>query len=177
MLDKMPDFTKKFSDVSGDFLSKDQADIKDWLDSQPREIRNFINNILTLDIETKFATKTEIQGIILGQVPKNSIAKDMLVNALIAEIDFKATKDDYNELKTIYKMYKSGTPTDGIYPVVEWKREDGTLYLKSELTGGTAGQWTTRTITFYKSDGITVDGTPTIRTRTYDIDGNLISEV
>lgn len=88
-------------------------------------------------------------------------------------------KDMADELETktaSYSKVKSGTPVDGIYPVVTWKRGDGTTYKTSTLSGGTAPQWTTRTEVIYQDDGIAVDSTKAY-TLSYDVDGNVISEV
>lgn len=76
----------------------------------------------------------------------------------------------------IFNVYKSGKDANGIFTIVEYKRADGTLYAKSELSGGTSPQYTTRTITYYDTDGTTVLRTDTF-TLTYDANGDLISEV
>lgn len=75
-----------------------------------------------------------------------------------------------------YSIYKSGLDVNGIYAVVDHKRADGTLILHSVLSGGTSPQYTTRTETYYKSDGTTVDKT-IIYTITYDANGMVSSEV
>jgi hypothetical protein len=75
-----------------------------------------------------------------------------------------------------FNVYKSGKDSNGIFTVVEYKRANGTLYARSVLSGGTSPQYTTRTITYYATDGTTVLRTDTF-TLTYDTDGDLISEV
>jgi hypothetical protein len=75
-----------------------------------------------------------------------------------------------------FNVYKSGKDSNGIFTTVEYKRPDGTLYARSVLSGGTSPQYTTRTITYYAADGITVIRTDPY-TLTYDADGDLISEV
>lgn len=77
---------------------------------------------------------------------------------------------------TKFSVYKSGKDENGIFTVVEYKRSDGKLYARSELSGGVSPQYTTRTITYYDADGTTVLRTDTY-SLTYDADGELISEV
>jgi len=77
---------------------------------------------------------------------------------------------------TQYSIYKSGLDANGIYTVVDHKRSDGTLILHSVLSGGTSPKYTTRTETYYKSDGATVDKTIAY-TITYDANGMVASEV
>ena len=72
---------------------------------------------------------------------------------------------------------RSSKDTEGIFTTVTYKRKtDGTIFAKSVLSGGTTPRYTTRTLTFYNFDGITVRATK-IFTLSYDADGDLISEV
>lgn len=64
----------------------------------------------------------------------------------------------------------------GIYTVVNYKRGDGTLYMKSTLSGGTTPNYTTDTWRFYDASGATVIKTITW-TLTYDTDGNVVDSV
>lgn len=82
----------------------------------------------------------------------------------------------FSNLPRTVKIEKSNKDSNGIYTQVDYKREDGTLYMRSVLSGGTSPQYTTRTITIYDTDGTTVLETIT-HTLTYDSDGNLISEL
>ncbi|MDO0876766.1 tail fiber protein [Anoxybacillus gonensis] len=75
-----------------------------------------------------------------------------------------------------FSKYKSGKDSNGIYTTVEYKRADGTLFARSVLSGGTSPQYTTRTITYYDTDGTTVIDTVTYNL-IYDTDGNLKDEV
>lgn len=76
----------------------------------------------------------------------------------------------------VFNVYKSGKDNNGIYTIVEYKRTDDTLFARSVLSGGTSPQYTTRTVTYYDTDGTTVLRTDTY-TLTYDTDGDLINEV
>jgi hypothetical protein len=75
-----------------------------------------------------------------------------------------------------YKVYKLNKDAEGIYTTVEYDRQDGTLAIRSVLSGGTTPLYTTRTITYYDTDGTTLLKTTT-RTLSYDADGVLTSEV
>lgn len=75
-----------------------------------------------------------------------------------------------------YRMYKSSKDTNGIFTTVDYKRQDGTLYAKSVLSGGTSPSYTTRTVTYYATNGTTVLRTE-VWTISYDADGDVLSEV
>jgi hypothetical protein len=75
-----------------------------------------------------------------------------------------------------YRVYKTNKDAEGIFTTVEYKRNDGTLAIRSVLSGGTTPRYTTRTITYYAENGTTLQKTTT-RTLTYDSDDVLISEV
>jgi hypothetical protein len=75
-----------------------------------------------------------------------------------------------------YKTYRTNKDAEGIYTTIEHKRQDGTLAIRSVLSGGTTPLYTTRTLTYYDTNGTTVLKTTT-RTLTYDSDGVLASEV
>lgn len=79
-------------------------------------------------------------------------------------------------LNNNFQIYKRGKDANGIFTIVEYKRADGTLYARSVLSGGTSPKYTTRTITYYGTDGTTVIRTDPY-TLVYDADGDLISEV
>lgn len=79
--------------------------------------------------------------------------------------------------QTDYKVTKSGKDANGIFTSVEYRRKtDNTLVVKSVLSGGTSPKYTTRTLTYYGMDGTTVENTTT-KSLSYDVDGDLISEV
>ena len=97
-----------------------------------------------------------------------------------AEANAKAYTDTAPEAMQrnlgIFNVYKSGKDANGIFTIVEYKRADGTLYARSALSGGTSPKYTTRTVTYYDTNGTTVLRTDTY-TLTYDTQGDLISEV
>ncbi|WP_212934961.1 hypothetical protein [Bacillus hominis] len=74
-------------------------------------------------------------------------------------------------------IYKSSKDEKGIYKTVEWKTKGGTLRKKSVLSDPDAnGNYLTQTITKYADNGTTVTETQVFKP-TYDIDGDVMSEV
>jgi hypothetical protein len=84
-------------------------------------------------------------------------------------------KDAHDKIED-YQMYKSVKDSNGVFTTIDYKRTDGTLYAKSVLTGGTSPYYTTRTVTYYATNGTT-----TLRTEewtiSYDADGDVLNEV
>lgn len=75
-----------------------------------------------------------------------------------------------------YSTNKFNMDSNGVYTEVQHKRKDGTLILKSVLSGGTLPQYTTRTETKYSLDGVTIEWIK-VYTISYDSNGNVVSEV
>lgn len=81
--------------------------------------------------------------------------------------------DKVDDLKTV----KSSKDTNGIFTTLTYRRKsDNSLFATSVLSGGASPNYTTRTVTYYEPDGLTVRETLTY-TLTYDADGVLVSEV
>lgn len=79
--------------------------------------------------------------------------------------------------QTGYKTLKNGLDSNDIFTTVEYRRKgDNTLVVKSVLSGGTSPLYTTRTITYFGIDGVTIEKTE-IYTLSYDSNGYCISEV
>lgn len=96
-------------------------------------------------------------------------SKVWLTDGLTAELAI-------SDLRSL-KISKTVKDAEGIFTTVERRRKsDNTLAIKSVLSGGTSPNYTTRTVTFYATNGTTVIRTDTF-TLTYDTDGVLISEV
>lgn len=79
---------------------------------------------------------------------------------------------DYDNLS----KYMSDKDT-GVFKTIEWKTSSGVLRKKSVLSGGTAPQFTTRTVTFYDQTGVLISSKTLTYTLSYDIDGDVTSEV
>ena len=78
---------------------------------------------------------------------------------------------DYMPHDSELNQYASNIDSNGIYKTLEFKRTDGTLYMKSTLSNPDAdGNYQTVTWQFYDSAGTTVKLTKTW-TLTYDEDG------
>ena len=79
------------------------------------------------------------------------------------------------EVKSCLNVYYSNKDSLDIYTTIEWRRPDSTKYKKSVLSGGTTPCYTTRTVTYYDTDGTTVLATA-VYTLTYS-GYDLVSEV
>ena len=75
----------------------------------------------------------------------------------------------------VFSTTRSNKDTEGIFTTINRHREDGTLYTVSVLSGGSTPLYTTRTETYYKPDGVTVDRVY-VYTLTYDGAGDLAAE-
>lgn len=126
-----------------------------------------------------------IQNILDGDVAANLAARITTLEQQLAThqaeyAQFKtAIEKEVAELQNANELsvVKSGKDSEGIFTTVTYKRKsDNTIFAKSVLSGGTSPQYTTRTLTFYNADGITIKGTK-IYTLSYDSDGDLVSEV
>lgn len=81
--------------------------------------------------------------------------------------------DKTDDLKTA----KANKDANGIFTTLTYRRKsDNSLFATSVLSGGTSPNYTTRTVTYYEANGMTVRKTVTF-TLTYDTDGALVSEV
>ncbi len=154
------------------------------------EVSNTASITLKIDPSVVLATKKDIQ-LLQNQISTITIPVTK-VNAKTGEVVLKASDikaDDGTTLEEIkenfvshsadtmtYSVIKSGLDSNGIYATIQHKRSDGTLILKSVLSGGTSPNYTTRTETYYKTDGTTIDKTATY-TITYDANGMVASEV
>jgi methionine synthase I (cobalamin-dependent) len=127
---------------------------------------------------------TQITNLVLGQIPDGGIADAKLSNTegqikdKVAKhlIDYSAFKEDAEDKLGDYNSYASAVDANGVYTVVDYKRADGTLYMKSTLSGGTSPNYTTDTWQFYNDAGTTVILTKTW-TIAYDANGKITSKV
>lgn len=126
-----------------------------------------------------------IQNILDGDVAANLAARITTLEQQLAThqaeyAQFKtAIEKEVAELQNANELsvVKSVKDSEGIFKTVTYKRKsDNTIFAKSVLSGGTSPQYTTRTLTFYNADGITVKATK-IYTLSYDADGDCTSEV
>lgn len=59
------------------------------------------------------------------------------------------------------KVVRSDLDAFGNFTLITWSRVDDSTYMTSQLSGGTAPSYTTRTVTWYAADGTTVRHTET----------------
>lgn len=121
------------------------------------------------------STWDELYPITTANNIKCSNGKD--VETQLKEKANQTTVDLINVKLTDYSSYASSKDANGIYTVIEYKRVDATLYMKSTLSNIDAnGNYQTDTWQFYGTNGATLINTKTW-TITYDADGNIISKV
>lgn len=61
------------------------AELKAKFDEGGQALKSFLNDTLIPETEQQFATKEEVQGIVLGQVPDGSITADKLAPGILPE--------------------------------------------------------------------------------------------
>ena len=61
------------------------AELKAKFDEGGQALKDYINNTLTAQANQQFATKQEVQGIVLGQIPDGSITADKLAPGVLPE--------------------------------------------------------------------------------------------
>lgn len=86
----------------------------------------------------------------------------------------KVTNDFADD--AIHSTNKLNKDSNGIFTEIRHLREDGTLILKSVVSGGVSPRYTTRTETKYAKNGTTIEWTKSY-SLSYDVDDELISEV
>jgi hypothetical protein len=96
---------------------------------------------------------------------------------ILLDVDtLKQRADAFDSQLANHNSYASSIDANGIYTVIDYKRTDGTLYMKSTLSGGTSPNYTTDTWQFYDATGTIVISTKTW-TITYDVNGKITSRV
>lgn len=120
-------------------------------------------------VQTVNGTGPDVNGNVEVAVDTTEI--DAELDAMSAQIGNLSDKVD--DLKTV----KSSKDANGIFTTLTYRRKsDDSLFATSILSGGTSPNYTTRTVTYYEPEGLTVRETLTY-TLTYDTDGVLVSEV
>lgn len=90
------------------------AELKAKFDEGGQALKDYINNTLTAQADQTFATKQEVQNVILGQVPDHSITPEKLAEpfasaVVLSAVDFTASSwsavtEDDQETVTEYTM-------------------------------------------------------------------------
>lgn len=156
-------FQQQFDAWFASIADVTEQSVADWQIAQQQAFTLWFESIkgqLDGDVGAKLASDLATHKAEYAQF-KTAIEKE------VAELQ------NANELSVV----KSVKDSEGIFKTVTYKRKsDNTIFAKSVLSGGTSPQYTTRTLTFYNADGITVKATK-IYTLSYDADGDLVSEV
>lgn len=182
-----------FSDA--DFRIQDNSDATKEIAFQASGIATGTTRTITMpdtdinlgDIASAVAAANGAQAdvddvITLSGVPANSEDLGAFTGGVIS--DNLTVKAALQELETYVEtpalaydnMTKIMSDKDtGIYKVVTWKDISDVRRKESTLSGGTAPEFTTRTVVFYDTDGTTVLDT-IVFTLNYDVDGDLVSE-
>ena len=93
----------------------------------------------------------------------NTIIDGSLVYASANDLDNLSSRVNQLEQENILNLstIRLNKDSNDVYTEIQYKRVDGTLFMKSVLSGGTSPQYTTRTVTYYGGDGTTVTSTTT----------------
>lgn len=155
-----------FAETTG----KTESEINQWQLTVKAEFDTWFESI-----------KNILDGDVAGNLARRIVSLEQEVATHKAEYaQFKTSiEKEVAELQNANELsiVKSAKDSEGIFTTVTYKRKsDNTIFAKSVLSGGTSPQYTTRTLTFYNADGITVKATK-IYTLSYDVDGDLVSEV
>jgi hypothetical protein len=98
-----------------------------------------------------------------------------LIGDILGSFSFDgSTNVSFDTQIGVYSATGSSVDANGIYTIVDFKRSDGTLFLKSTLQNGTSPNYTTQILNYYNAAGTTISKTITI-TYTYDSNGNISS--
>lgn len=102
-----------------------------------------------------------------------------LLSAAFIEIqkDIKKLFDTFREeyIEPALSIERTDQDVNDVFTKISFFRLDGTLYKKSVLSDGSSPKYTTRTITYYKADGVTVKRTD-VFTLTYTANGYISKE-
>lgn len=156
-------FQQQFDAWFASIADVTEQSVTDWQIAQQQAFTMWFDSVkgqLDGDVGVKLASELTTHKAEYAQF-KSAIEKE------VAELQ------NANELSIV----KSSKDSEGIFTTVTYKRKsDNTIFAKSVLSGGTSPQYNTRTLTFYNADGITVKATK-IYSLSYDVDGDLVSEV
>lgn len=174
-------FLQEFNTWYGDNTTKWENDFNSWFST--------IKGVLDGDIAGKLQNQINFLNNKLADINnKNIITAPTPPDGIVENRLWLDTSDDgyqKTELERIkeqladnmtYSTYKLNADSNGIFTEVDYKRKDGTLILKSVLSGGISPNYVTRTETCYATDGTTVTATK-VYTLSYNASGDAISEV
>lgn len=159
---------------------EDQNGNMDLIDAQIKATDNKASNIVVpvQSVNSKTGAVVLTASDVGAETPTGSQTK---ADAVQENLDSHKT-DNMNSFSAInnklndYNSYASGIDANSIYTVIDYKRADGTLYMKSTSSGGISPSYTTVKWQFYDALGTTIILTKTW-TIAYDANGKITSKV
>jgi hypothetical protein len=140
------------------------------------DVQTLLESLKGSDDTNKAYLLSQIQTAVLGQIPDGSITDVKLSDGPTGiKQEFTTHLADYMAHGEVSSLYRTTKDANGVFTVLEWNRPSGSRFKRSALSGGTSPKYTTRTVTYYGSDGTTILATKTY-TLTYTGE-DLTSEV
>ena len=163
--------TKKLTDVNySPTIPDSEENIRSQIDGSIQEVYDIVDEA-KLD-KTSGDYKGSWHGIAKPVYAEPGLAG--VVDAL--DTDLTAHKADVAAHGDALNIYRSDKDANDIFTKIEWKLPNDKLVKKSILSGGTSPKYTTRTVTYYESDGVTIKLSKSY-TITYDTNDDMTSEV
>ncbi|MBU3098754.1 MULTISPECIES: phage tail protein [Clostridium] len=131
---------------------------------------------MTLEVTNATSVELKIDPTVILATKKDITILDTKIEQFEADnVHSINTINNAMADNSTYSTYKTNVDANGIFTTIQYKRKNGTLILKSILSGGTTPKYTTRTETEYLTDGTTVSVTR-VYSITYTLD-KVTSEV
>lgn len=143
------EFTKNWTDPEKfPTLVTSETQVREDMQALHDETKNFLNENLIPEVANELgmkATKDEVRGIVLGQIPDGTLTYDKLSAALKTELDDKATQEQVNdrytkdeiwsaEIRGNFGLEESAVPADAM-------RQLSTLNLHTWLREAAEAKW------------------------------------
>jgi len=142
-----------------------QTDFDTWFNAMKDQLTTDAAGNLQTQIDTLAGTEWTTETV------KGNADAIVTTNTNVTDLS-----DSVDSHLADYASYAS-IKDDDIYTVVDFKRSDATLYLKSTLSNKSGnGYYQTDTLNYYDDAGTTIIKT-VVWTFTYDVDGNIITKV
>jgi hypothetical protein len=134
-------------------------ELKVWYDTAAEEIRVQFNALIDELASSVGAAQIGFTGV--GILSTNtadailemlSIAQAAQAGTILPEVIGETELKEYIMDPSFDRI---GKDANDVFTDVRLRRPDGTLYKKSQLSGGTSPKYSTRTVTYYEADGVT----------------------
>jgi hypothetical protein len=174
------DLTTLFNQYTVGFQAKEvdfENEFTTWFNTVKNQLSGDVAGNLQNEIGALTSLNTTEKSNLVGAVNEvNNNLASLSADNTTFENNTNSSIDAINVKLSDYNAYASSVDANGIYTIMQYKRADGTLYMKSTLSGGTSPNYTTDTWQFYDNLGTTVIATKTW-TITYDANGKITSKV